>query len=245
MASTSGWTPNSVEDLSDVWLWQAVTYLVQSFGGGAERSLKAAMEGRYDDRPGAAYFTARLTGARLSMMFSAFAAEAYINRFLHNRLSGGDLNTALGIRPVVEKFAAGTRLALGETLFPRDEDIYERLKTLFALRNRLVHAQPRQVEPEEVLGEQAYKEFNPVAAYDYLEVVARAATRLLEAHDPAANATTAQQLLEGLPKLGPIAEHITAVPIPTREELVAELAEARAAHPHFFLDTGEGPEPRS
>jgi hypothetical protein len=237
--------PSSVEDMSDAWLLQALAYLVQSFGGGAERSLKAAMEGRYDDRLGVAYFTARLTGARLSMMFSAFAAEAYINRFLHNHLSGGDLNTALGIRPVVEKFTAGTRLALGETLFPRDEDIHERLRALFALRNRLVHAQPREVEPEEVLGEQAYKEFNPVAAHDYLEVVARAATRLLEAHDPPANAATPQQLLEGLPKLRPIAEHVTAAPIPTREELLAELAEAQAAHPQFFLETEEEPEPRS
>ena len=112
-ASTAG----SVEDLSDVWLWQAVAQLVQSFGGGAERSLRAMMEGRYDDRPGVAYFNARLTGARLSMMFSAFAAAAYINRFLHNRLSGRDLETALRIRPPAEKFAAGTRLALGQTLF--------------------------------------------------------------------------------------------------------------------------------
>jgi hypothetical protein len=69
----------------------------------------------------------RLTGARLSVMFSALAAEAYINRILHNRLSGGDLKTAMNIRPPAEKFAAGTRLALGQTLFPRDEDIYERL----------------------------------------------------------------------------------------------------------------------
>jgi hypothetical protein len=81
-----------------------------------------------------AYFMARLTGARRSVMFSALAAEAYINRFLHNRLSGGDLKTAMNIRRPAEKFAAGTRLALGQTLFPRDEDIYERLEALFTLR---------------------------------------------------------------------------------------------------------------
>lgn len=199
------------------------------------------MEGRYDDRPGVAYFMARLTGARLSMMFSAFAAEAYINRFLHNRLSGRDLKTALRIRPPAEKFAAGTRLALGQTLFPRDEDIYEQLQTLFTLRNRLVHARPRQIEPEEVLGEQAYAEFNPLAAYDYVEVVARAAKRLLESHDPPASALAPEQLLEGLPLLRPIAEHVTAARIPTRDQMLAELAEARAAHPQFFLDPEEAP----
>jgi len=233
---TPGSSPGSVEDLSDVWLWQAMTSLVESFGAAAERSLKAAIEGRYDDRPGVAYFAARLNGARLSMMFSAFAAEAYINRFLHNRLQGGDLNTALSIRPPAEKFAAGTRLALGQTLFPRDEDIYERLKMLFTLRTRLVHAQPREVEPEEVLGAQAYREFNPVAAYDYLEVVARAAKRLLDEHDPPASVMASEQLLEGLPQLRRIAERVTEASIPTREQMLAELAEARAAHPQFFLD---------
>jgi hypothetical protein len=220
-----------------------MTSLVESFGAIAERSLKAALEGRYDDRPGVTYFTARLNGARLSMMFSAFAAEAYINRFLHNRLSGGDLKTALAIRPPAEKFAVGTRLALGQTLFPRDEDIYERLQALFTLRNRLVHARPREVEPEEVLGEQAYKEFNPVAAYRYLEVVAQAATRLLEAHEPPASTLAATQLLENLPSLRPLAERVTAAPIPTGEEMRAELAEARAAHPHFFLELEGAREP--
>jgi hypothetical protein len=190
--------------------------------------------------PGVAYFTARLNGARLSMMFSAFAAEAYINRFLHNRFIGRDLKTALNIRPPAEKFAVGTRLALGETLFPRDEDVYEQLQTLFALRNRLVHAQPREVEHEEVLGEQAYTEFNPIAAYDYLKVVARAAKRLLQAHDPPASLMAPEQLLAGLPQLRPIVERVAAAPIPTRDEMLAELTEARLAHPQFFLG-GEEP----
>lgn len=203
------------------------------------------IEGRSDERFGVAYFTARLTGARLSLMFSAFAAEAYINRFLHNRLSGGDLKTALNIRPPAEKFAAGTRLALGQTLFPRDEEIYEKLKALFTLRNRLVHARPREVEAEDVIGEQAYKEFNPLAAYEYLEVVARAAKTVLAAHDPPASALAPEQLLDGLPLLRPIAEGVTAVPIPTREQMLAELAEARAAHPQFFLEPAPAPEPPS
>ena len=203
------------------------------------------MEGRYDDRPGIAYFMARLTGARLSMLFSAFAAEAYINRFLHNRLSGRDLKTALRIGPPAEKFAAGTRLALGQTLFPRDEDIYERLQTLFTLRNRLVHARRREIEPEEVLGERAYEEFNPLAAYDHVEVVARAAKRLLDAHDPPASALAPEQLLESLPLLRPIAENVTAAPTPSREQMLAELSEARAAHPQFFLSSESAAEPRS
>jgi hypothetical protein len=109
-------------------------------------------------------------------------------------------------RTTAKKFAAGTRLALGQTLFPRDEDIYERLHALFTLRNRLVHARPREVEAEEVLGEQSYKGFNPLAAYEHLEVVAHAAKRLLEAHDPPASALAPEQLLDGLPLLRPIAE---------------------------------------
>jgi hypothetical protein len=120
-------TPVSVEDLSDVWLWQALAQLVQVVRRYCRGQPEGGDGGKERAPFGVAYFMVRLTGARLSVMFSALAAEAYINRILHNRLSGGDLKTAMNIRPPAEKFAAGTRLALGQTLFPRDEDIYERL----------------------------------------------------------------------------------------------------------------------
>jgi hypothetical protein len=171
----------SFEDLSEHWLWQSFCQLIQSFGGDSEASLKSLLEGSNDEHFGLAYFTTRLNGARLSMVLSAFAAEASANRFLHNRLSGHDLKTALAIRPPAEKFAVGTRLALGQTLFPRDDEIYRQLSSLFVLRNRLVHSRPRQIEAEEVLGVGAYKEFNPLAALDYLNIVSRAAQTLLEA----------------------------------------------------------------
>ncbi len=43
----------------------------------------------------------------------------------------------------------------------------------------------------------------------------------------------------GLSTRRPIAEQVTAIPIPTREELQAEIAEAQATHPHYFLNTEE------
>ncbi|MGA9762635.1 MAG: hypothetical protein WBQ14_09445 [Gaiellaceae bacterium] len=225
----------SVEDLSEHWLWQSFSQLIGSFGGTAEASLKSVVEGTNDERFGLAYFTARLNGARLSMALSAFAAEASINRFLHNRLSGHDLKTAIAIRPPAEKFAVGTRLALGESLFPRDEEIYGKLKTLFTLRNRLVHAKPRQVEAEEVLGASAYEEFNPLVALDHLAIVSKAAQTLLEAHTPPADTYAPKQILAGCQMMRPLAEKVTARPIPTREEVLAEIAEMRASHPQYFL----------
>jgi hypothetical protein len=226
----------SVEDLSDYWLSQAVIQFIDSLGATAERSLKAALEGEQDQRPGFGYFQARLVGARHSMVFSAFAAEAYVNRFLHNRLSGRDLKTALDMRPPAEKFAAGTRLALGKTLFPRDDPTYQSLKALFALRNRLVHARPRPIEPEEVLDQRAYRDFNPLATLDYLVTVASAARTLLAAHDPPA-ASGVTELALYLPAMRGVAEGVTQDPIPSEAEVRAEVEEAKAAHPQFFLDT--------
>lgn len=226
----------SVEDLSDYWLSQAFIQFIESLGASAERSLKAALAGDQDLRPGFGYFSARLNGARHSMVFSAFAAEAYINRFLHNRLAGGDLKTALEIRPPAEKFAVGTKLALGKTLFPREEQTYQGLKVLFGLRNRLVHAKPREIEPEEVLGQRAYKDFNPLGALVHLTTVARAARVLLAALEPPVQSQLTE-FATYLPAMREIARRVTDAPIPTPEEIRAEIAEAQAAHPQFFLDT--------
>jgi hypothetical protein len=105
-----------------------------------------------------------------------------------------------------------------------------------------VHARPREVEAEEVLGEQSYKEFNPLAAYEHLEVVARAAKRLLEAHDPPASRTAPEQLLDGLPLLRPVAEQVTAVPIPAgrpevgvAQKVADETRGEREAQPMKFV----------
>jgi hypothetical protein len=48
-----------------------------------------------------------------------------------------------------------------------------------------------------------------------------------------------EQVLGGLSMLRPVAEQVTAIPIPTREEMLADIAEARAAYPRFFLDADE------
>jgi hypothetical protein len=226
----------SVEDLSDLWLMQALSQLVQSFGATAEGRLATLFHGKRQEEYGIAHFVMRLNGSRMTVILSAFAAEAYINRFLHNRLVGGDLKTATAIRPPAEKFTVGTQLALGATLFPRDEPTYERLKQLFTLRNRLAHARPRPVEQEEVLGERAYEDFNPLAAHGHLETVAQAAHVLLGAQEPPASVLVVEQVLEGLPALRRIAERMAAIPVPTRDELSAEIAEARAAHPRYFLN---------
>jgi hypothetical protein len=52
----------AIDDLSDHWLSQAFLQLVESFGGTAEASLSASIEGRNDSRFGMGAFAARLNG---------------------------------------------------------------------------------------------------------------------------------------------------------------------------------------
>lgn len=143
----------AADDLSDMWLMQSFIEFLGSLGFTAEASLSAALSGQNDRHIGLAYFMTRLNGSRKSIAFAAFAAEAFINRLLHNHLIGKDAETALRIRPVVEKFSVGSRMALGTTLFPRDEALYPELSKLFNRRNRLVHAEPRKISVGEFFGE--------------------------------------------------------------------------------------------
>lgn len=75
------------------------------------------------------------------VLFSALAAESYVNEFLAVRLSGKDLSAADRMSPV-DKFVLGTKLAYGESLFFRDREPIPDLVALFALRNRLAHPKP-------------------------------------------------------------------------------------------------------
>ena len=224
----------AAQDLSDMWLMQAFLQLVESLGMTARGSLGSVISGRGDEQPGLGYFMTRLNGSRKAVAFAAFAAEAYINRLLHNRLSGQDMATALKLRPVIEKFAFAAQLALGQPLIQRDEVLYRELKELFGLRNRLVHATPRAVEPGDVLGEAAFAECNPLVAQRFVAASARTARLVLVALDPPASTVNVDQVIEIVERLRPLAEQAAATLPPTPAQVMAEIETARQAHPEFF-----------
>jgi hypothetical protein len=79
-----------------------------------------------------------------SILFSALAAEAYVNEFLDSTLKGSPKKDreAIDRLTTVSKYVLGTRLATGETLFKRHDDPIPTLTDLFKLRDRLVHPKP-------------------------------------------------------------------------------------------------------
>lgn len=74
-------------------------------------------------------------------LFTALAAEAFINGELATGLRGQDRDAADRMSPV-DKYVLGTQLILNERLFDRDTPPITNIRALFALRNKLVHPKP-------------------------------------------------------------------------------------------------------
>jgi hypothetical protein len=79
--------------------------------------------------------------ARTSILFSALAAEAYVNDFLDARLTGSD-SDAIDRLPTVEKYVIGIKYAEDSNVFKRGAEPVQTLTRLFAARNALVHPKP-------------------------------------------------------------------------------------------------------
>ena len=83
----------------------------------------------------------RVKLSRRAILYSAFAAEAFVNEFMTMYFDGRDLET-LDRLATVEKYVLVPRVALGETLFDRATEPTQTLRRLFALRSTLVHPKP-------------------------------------------------------------------------------------------------------
>jgi hypothetical protein len=84
----------------------------------------------------------RFERARTSVLFSALAAEAYVNEFLAAfGLSKARLKELDGLS-TVRKYTEGTATAYGETLFHDRDETTPVLRKLFDLRHLLVHPKP-------------------------------------------------------------------------------------------------------
>jgi hypothetical protein len=95
--------------------------------------------------------------ARNSILFSAFAAEAYVNGFLSERLSKADFE-AIDRLSTAEKYAVGVSYAQRAQAFERGSEPAQTLKRLFDARNALAHPKPGKrvtrsvVDPENAAG---------------------------------------------------------------------------------------------
>jgi hypothetical protein len=79
--------------------------------------------------------------SRRSLLFAAFAAEAYANDFLYERWSGQD-REALQKLSTVDKYVLLSQLADRGVELGRGTDLVREIKWLFKRRDELVHAAP-------------------------------------------------------------------------------------------------------
>jgi hypothetical protein len=142
----------------------------------------------------------RVRWARISVMFSAFAAEGYINRvLLSSPLNQRDFD-AIDRLPTLDKYAIGPRLALGQNLFDRGQEPLQTLAELFGLRNTLAHPKPRSetITRAEALAGPDAETFSPTRAVRFITAVAEAANVLASASGERTEQETLTELIVGM-----------------------------------------------
>jgi hypothetical protein len=103
--------------------------------------------------------------ARTAILFAALASEGFANEFLGEHLAPADVK-AVDRLPTVEKYVLGPRIAFGDPLFDRGHEPIQSIHELFGVRDKLVHARPREVpEQGSVFDDPAdFAEYNPARA---------------------------------------------------------------------------------
>lgn len=118
----------------------------------------------------------RTAYSRTSLLYSAFAAEAFVNEFIEAHFTGKDFD-AIDRMGTVDKYAIAPALALGEEVFDRGSEPLTSIAKLFDLRAGLVHPKPGKiVKPSKAGG--SHPTQNPKHAAQYLIAVADAAIAL-------------------------------------------------------------------
>lgn len=116
----------------------------------------------------------RTNYSRTSMLYSAFAAEAFINEFIDAHFTGEDFRS-LDKLSTVDKFVIAPQLILGERIFDRGKTPLNDIAQLFKYRDGWVHPKPGAVIKRN-RGDSAPDEIaNPKVAAKHLVSVAKAA----------------------------------------------------------------------
>jgi hypothetical protein len=117
----------------------------------------------------------RMEFARAAVLWTALAVEAGANFYIAATLPGDE---ALDDLRTVNKLLVAPRLATGEALFETDKEPIGQLRTLFSLRNRIVHPK---VGRHAIVGKKGLADFTPRAAGECLIAAARALSVLARA----------------------------------------------------------------
>jgi hypothetical protein len=117
----------------------------------------------------------RIRLLRESVLFSAFACEAYANEWLSASFANSDRD-ALDRLPTVEKLLLTPPIAGHAAVLSRSSEPYQTLARLFKARNQLAHPKPGQVNAYVSDDAESDAEwFGPQAAACYVVAVAHAA----------------------------------------------------------------------
>lgn len=163
-------------------------------------------------------FHNRVTHCRTSALFSALAAESYINEFLGVHFKGKDLEAVDRFTPV-NKYVLGTRLALGKPMFRRGDEPMQTIAALFKLRDKLVHPKPGfgPAALSEKFGE-FEAQFTPSAISNYIVMVAAAGKILVSrAYGPKEWDAYADVAWQGREVIWAYANRTAKVPTPDSE----------------------------
>jgi hypothetical protein len=190
----AGDAPETVETLDSVYLHDALEALLQA---GDPAHLYAETE-ESEEATRQAYATAQVKSRRIKacrdcVLYAAFAAEAFINSFIAATLPKRD-RERIDRNRTVDKYVLGPRLAVTSDLSEleqREELVV--LERLFALRNKLVHPKPRQLEEIQRLGAARwrYDEYKPSKAAEFVATVGSEAYTLSQLHDAVPLSSTA------------------------------------------------------
>jgi hypothetical protein len=186
--------PTTVETLDSVYLRDALEALLQA---GDPGYLYAGTEGSEEParqtHATAVVKSRRIKACRDCVLYSAFAAEAFINSFIAATLPTRDRERIERNR-TVDKYVLGPRLAVTADLFELEQrEELAVLKRLFTLRNKLVHPKPRQLAEIERVGASRwrYDEYKPSKAAEFVTAVGEEAYLLSQLHGAVPLSSTA------------------------------------------------------
>lgn len=161
----------------------------------------------------------RVRWSRISMVFSAFAAEGYVNRALLEALPARDF-AALDKLSTVDKYAVGGRLAFGKTMFDRGAEPLQSIAALFDVRNEMAHPKPKSttISREELFAGPEVEIYSATAAVRFAVGVAEAANLLVRESQSSSEEVIASTIVTMKDGFARSARQLDSLPRPTAED---------------------------
>jgi hypothetical protein len=205
----------TVETLDSVYLRDALEAVLEA--GDPEALYRGAAD--IDGDPAKEAFVAataksrRIKSCRRAVLYSSFAAEAFINSFIAATLSKRD-RSLIDRNRTIDKYILGPRLALTEDLSELEQrEELQTLERLFAIRNRLVHPKPRELTGI-VRGAAKWRsdDYSPANVADFLIAVGDEAYTLSLLHEKVPLSATAYLVVLGKERIREFGQAVETLP---------------------------------